>query len=400
MARTAPPQVLRGLDTGTSTVATSSGPGSRPTSTTRTTGRDFVGYALACLSLAAAGLLRWRLRAYFVLVALIGVTIAVGVYPYSSPSPFGRVVRDFARSSQAGMALRSTARAVPLVVMGLAVLLAVGIDAGVRWVDAHRPGRVALARVAVFGAGFLVLFNFPAIWNGTYYGKNLQRPELVPSYWSEAAAYLDARPHDTRVMALPGADFASYYWGNTVDPILPGMMDRPFVARELIPYGSPASANLLNAFDRRMQEGAGDPVSFAPMARLMSVGDLLLRNDVETARYNLIRPQPFWRLFHPDAPPAWAAPHVGADLVPAENSPSSTSRRSSSSRHRSRPRWSRSPSSRHERSCGPGPSSGAITVAGDGAGIVNAAEVGLVGGEAPIFYSAAAARIRRHCGAR
>ncbi len=366
--------------------------------------RIFVGYALACLSLAAAGLLRWRLRAYFVLVALIGVTIAVGVYPYSSPSPFGRVVRDFARSSQAGMALRSTARAVPLVVMGLAVLLAVGIDAGVRWVDAHRPGRVAWARVAVFGAGFLVLFNFPAIWNGTYYGKNLQRPELVPSYWSEAAAYLDARPHDTRVMALPGADFASYYWGNTVDPILPGMMDRPFVARELIPYGSPASANLLNAFDRRMQEGAGDPVSFAPMARLMSVGDLLLRNDVETARYNLIRPQPFWRLFHPDAPPGLGRPRTwGPIWYPAENLPlvdEQTLQLPPGTPFPpalvSFPLESPRPIVRA------GPSSGAITVAGDGAGIVNAAEVGLVGGEAPIFYSAAAAEdpaaLRRQIG--
>ena len=31
-------------------------------------------------------------------------------------------------------------------------------------------------------------------------------------------------------------------------------MDRPYVARELIPYGSPASADLLNALDRRIQD--------------------------------------------------------------------------------------------------------------------------------------------------
>ncbi len=355
--------------------------------------RIAVGYGLACLSLAAAGLLRWRLRAYFVLLALLGVTIAVGVYPFSSPSPFGRLVRDFARSSQAGMALRSTARAVPLVVMSLAVLLAVGINAGVRWVEAHRADRVRWARVAVFGVGFLVLFNFPALWNGTYYGKNLQRPELVPTYWDEAAAYLDARPHDTRVLALPGSDFASYYWGNTVDPILPGIMDRPFVARELIPYGSPASANLLNAFDRQIQEGVGDPASFAPVSRLMAVGDILLRNDIQTARYNLIRPQPFWMLFHPDTPPGLGAPREwgpiwrpGGDfplideqtlqLPPGTPFPPSLV---------AFPVESPRPIVRA------GPSSGAVTLAGDGDGIVNAASVGLIGGSGPVFYSADAA---------
>lgn len=355
--------------------------------------RIFVGYLLACASLAAAGLLRWRLRAYFVLLTLAGVTIAVGVYPFSSPSPFGRLVRDFARSSQAGMALRSTARATPLVVMSLAVLLAVGINGGVRWVDAHRPDRLVWARAAVFGAGFLVLFNFPALWNGTYYGKNLQRPEVVPGYWSEAAAYLDAQPHDTRVLALPGSDFASYYWGNTVDPILPGMMDRPFVARELIPYGSPASADLLNAFDRRIQEGVADPASFAPVARLTSVGDILLRNDIQTARYNLVRPQPFWLLFHPTTPPGLGAPRSwgpifrpGGDfplideqtlqLPPGTPFP---------------PSLVNFPVESPRPIVHTGAGSGSIVMAGDGEGMVDAAEVGLVGGDAPIFYSAAAA---------
>ena len=36
----------------------------------------------------------------------------------------------------------------------------------------------------------------------------------------------------------PAPTSASYRWGQTVDPITPGIMDRPYVARELIPYGS------------------------------------------------------------------------------------------------------------------------------------------------------------------
>ena len=108
------------------------------------------------------------------------------------------------------------------------------------------------------------------------------------SYWSDAIAALDAGPHDTRVLELPGADFASYRWGDTVDPITPGLMDRPYVARELVPWGSPASADLLNALDRRLQEGVLEPSAIAPIARLMSVGDVVYRADLETDRFDLV----------------------------------------------------------------------------------------------------------------
>ena len=43
-------------------------------------------------------------------------------------------------------------------------------------------------------------------------------------------------------------------------------MDRPYVARELVPWGSPATADLLNALDRRIQEGVLDPAALAPIA--------------------------------------------------------------------------------------------------------------------------------------
>ena len=59
---------------------------------------------------------------------------------------------------------------------------------------------------------------------------------------STALRDVDARPHDTRVLALPGSDFAAYRWGVTIDPIEPGLIDRPYVARELVPWGSPPSA--------------------------------------------------------------------------------------------------------------------------------------------------------------
>ena len=61
-----------------------------------------------------------------------------------------------------------------------------------------------------------------------------------------------------------------------------------------MPWGSPASADLLNALDRRMQEGMLDPTAIAPVARLMSVGDVLYRADLQTDRFDLPRAVPVW----------------------------------------------------------------------------------------------------------
>ena len=272
-----------------------------------------VSYGIAVLAMLSAGFIRWRYRAFFILMAFVGVIAAVGAHPYDSPTPFGSVFKQLATESTAAFALRSTGRATPLVVLGLAVLLAAGVNSLAGWLTGRGRGTQALILAAAVGV--LVIFNLPALWNGTFYGKNLQRPEEVPQYWKDAAKYLDDQPHDTRALELPGADFASYRWGNTVDPITPGLMDRPYVARELIPYGSPASANLLNAFDLRIQDRQLPLDAIAPMARMMSVGDIALRNDLQFERYRLIRPAFLWQLFTPtpsglDSPQLFGKPEA------------------------------------------------------------------------------------------
>ena len=216
-----------------------------------------VSYGLPMLALLGAALVRWKHRAFFVFVTLIGVAVSVGANPYDDPSVLGRLFKGFAEASDFGLALRSTGRAVPLVALGLAVLLGLGVNAVA---GAFAERRVPVVGLVVAGIVIvLALVNVPARFDGSYYGENLQRDEDIPSYWSDAIAALDAGPHDTRVLEMPGADFASYRWGDTVDPITPGLTDRPYVARELVPWGSPASADLLNALDRRLQEGVLEP---------------------------------------------------------------------------------------------------------------------------------------------
>jgi arabinofuranan 3-O-arabinosyltransferase len=350
-----------------------------------------VSYAVPTLALLAAAFIRWRHRFYFAVLMVIGLAIAVGAHPYDDPSPFGALLKAFADSSNAGLALRSVGRAVPLVALGAAVLLGAGVTAFVRWLDRRDLHRYALATVGLVGV--VVIATLPALWNGDYYGENLRRPEEVPRYWTEAIAAVDARPHDTRVLELPGSDFASYRWGNTVDPITPGLMDRPYVARELIPYGTPETNDLLNALDGRIQEGLVDPAAIAPIARLMSAGDILVRSDLQVDRYNLVRPKQTELLLDP--PPTGIGPPTGYGdrLTPALEYPLLDEKTLALPAGTSDP----PPVEVFPVEGAPAivraqPSTEPLVVAGGGDGLVDIAGLGMLDGNSLVVYSASYAR--------
>jgi len=349
------------------------------------------GYGLVVVSLLAAGIVRWRHRLFFVGLLLVGMIIAVGPSPYANPTPLGRVFKAFAASSSAGLALRSTARAVPLVVLSLAVLLGLAVNAGAG--SLRRRGRPVLGAAVIGVVVLLVIVNLPALFDGSWYGKNLERPENVPSYWTDAIAQLNAQGDATRVLEAPGADFAAYTWGNTVDPITPGLMDRPYVARELIPYGTAGTADLLNAFDRRFQEGVADPAGVAAVLRRMGVGAVVLRNDIEWQRYDLVEPRELDRVFATisglgeatafgprttsagKAPPAGSRAEDEIDLsAPAnERVPKAVV---------VYPVDDPTPIARAE------PAQRAVMMAGDGEGMIDAANAGLLDGAGVVRYSA------------
>ena len=244
-----------------------------------------VSFAVPATAFLAAFFVRWRERAYFVGLILVGTILAVGAHPLSDPSPLGSVVKAGSANSTAGLALRSTNRATPLVILGVAVLLGAAIAAlARRW-------KIA-GTIAALAAAGLVAADIPALWTGQFVTASLSRPENVPAYWTKAAQFLDAQPgaSRTRVLTEPGIDFAYYRWGTTLDPVLPGLMTRPEVDRGVVPYGSTGSSNLLTALDEEVQEGTLDPGALAPMARLMSAGDVVVQSDLQYERYDTPRP--------------------------------------------------------------------------------------------------------------
>jgi len=340
-----------------------------------------VTYLLPCLALAGAALSRWRHRAYFATLVFAGVFIAVGAHPWNDPPLTGRGWKALLLSHW-GLALRSTPRAIPLVALGLAVFLGL---------LAATLARTLQRNLYAVGAGLvaLTLLGMPPLFTGSMVAANLKRPEHIPQYWFDAASALDAQPHDTRVLELPGADFASYRWGNTVDPITPGLMDRPYVARELIPYGSPPSANLLNALDRRLQENTLDPRAISPIARLLGVGTVVARNDLQYERYRLARPYDVMALLEGapglDAPQTFGTPFVNAPSPIAPMQDEAALRDDTGQPYAPVAAFGvqgRQPIVRTA------PAGGPVIVAGDGDGLVDLASLGLLDGTELIEYAA------------
>ncbi|MSO79935.1 MAG: DUF3367 domain-containing protein, partial [Acidimicrobiia bacterium] len=340
--------------------------------------------SIPVLGFVAAAMTRWRHRAYFVALIAVGLVIAVGTYPYHDPSPIGRAFKSFAEGSTVGLAMRSTPRAVPLVVLGVAVLLGIGVSAVIA--RRRQIGIAAGVLVAV-----LAVAGMPPAWSANYVGDNLKRSEDLPQYWIDAANALDAKGHDTRVLELPGADFSAYRWGNTVDPILPGLMDRAWVERELVPFGSQASADLLIALDHRFQEGIAEPDAVAAIARLFAAGDVLVRYDLEYERYRTPRPRVLYSVLKSGLKGA----SRGDDFGPRRPNRASTAQPLNDPVELGTPVDAADPPKvqiyeigQPESIVRTAPVTNPVIVAGDGEGLVDAAAAGVIDGRAVVISSA------------
>ncbi len=138
--------------------------------------------------------------------------------------------------------------------------------------------------------GLCLLLADAPFFAGTTVISQFSQPAAPPKPVTEAAAHLNATHPGTRVYALPGNNFAAERWGDTIDPVWPALLDRPFVTREQQIQGSLPTADLLYALDAPLQQGTMDWDALAPVARLMSVGDVLVDYDQQYERYDTPRP--------------------------------------------------------------------------------------------------------------
>lgn len=247
-----------------------------------------VSYLVPIMCLVGLVFVRWTHRRFAALLVVSGIVLAVGVHPVGDRSPLMRVLAGDDDSGLA-LALRSSTRALPLMMLGLA-LAAGALVAAAADVQLPRVTWRADAGTAVV-IGALAVANLPALWTGAFVDEALERDQTPPTAWAEASQALDASGNSGRVLQLPGQEFGAYRWGYTVDQPLPGLTDKPLVTRDLLPLGSAGAMDLLYALDDRVQEGTLEPESIGPVARLLGVDTIWATNDAAFDRFRTARPE-------------------------------------------------------------------------------------------------------------
>ncbi|HEU5306218.1 MAG TPA: hypothetical protein VFW97_02740, partial [Acidimicrobiia bacterium] len=158
------------------------------------------------------------------------------------------------------------------------------------------------------------------------------------------------------------------------------------------PYGGAGSADMLVALDNRIQEGLLSPDSLAPVARLLGVSELLVRNDLQYERYDTVAPDRVWALVDP-APAGLERP-VGFGPV-GVNHPDPAYARDDEPKpadpNRTYPALALVPVTKSRGLVQMVPVSNTVVLDGNADGIVDAAAGGVIDGTAPVLYAATAA---------
>jgi arabinofuranan 3-O-arabinosyltransferase len=244
-------------------------------------GLILLGFALVAGSMVSLLLVARPLRLWLTSLWLIGTVVAVGAHGDSWLSH--RLLSGNARSTLL-LAFRSSTRAVPLVL--LASSLAVGLA-----LSSITVARPVLSRNVALTTVALAVLQLPAVWNGSLVDAQLRRSEDIPAPWLQAARALEERGLTTRILELPGQEFSTFRWGTTTDQLLPGLLHRPAITRDLLPLGGSQMMDLLLALDNRIQDGTLAPQTIAPVARLLGSGDVVIRGDERFEKYQTPRPE-------------------------------------------------------------------------------------------------------------
>ena len=338
-------------------------------------------FTVPVLAFLAAFVARWRYRTYFILITVVGMVMAVGPNPYEHPSSVGSVIKKIMVDTTAGLAMRSTDRASPLILLSLAMFLGAGVSA-----LSFRVRKTSLA-IGAFVVAAVAGASAP-LWSGQIVANGFTQPAVPPAYVRQAAHALDTAHPGTRLFAIPGNNFGAQRWGDTIDTVYPGLMTRPFITHEQQIMGSLPTADVLEAVDGPLQDGIMDWNTLAPMSSLLDAGDVLVQYDQAYERYDTPMPQVVASQLATvppglSDPVSYGAPRPNVSLLPHfdENSLALPAN----------PGWpaplvsytvaNPRPIVRTESTATP------LVVAGDATGVVGASSVGLLTGNPTILYA-------------
>jgi arabinofuranan 3-O-arabinosyltransferase len=251
-------------------------------------------FAIPVIAIASLWWSRWRARLLFAGMAIVSLVLMVGLYPIARPAPIGRVIDEAYNGILFLRGLRSGYKAGAGFAMGVAGLFGVGVADVVRRLRHSvlealpSASRAAVRTVPILAVAMIGISSFP-FWNGSLYSP-ADRVDALPQYWRQAIAAVNALPDGGRVLILPGAERNRYRWGYLGDDMFDAMLTQPHLLRQSFSQGLPETGSLLAALDERTVNDHYQQGSFAPLARILGVKWVLIRNDLDWQTMGAARP--------------------------------------------------------------------------------------------------------------
>ncbi len=246
------------------------------------------GLALVTTAVAVLGIggltSRWLPeRRFLVLTALLGFTVLTLGHAGSPGSPFDAGFRDLLDGPL--VPFRNVYKFDPVLqlplLLGFAHLLHRAVTVTWLWRSKLlRPGSLALA------AALLGVSATPAFQGDLRPGPAFS---AVPSWWTQAAAYLARDGVSGRTLVVPEATAGRYTWGRTIGEPLEALATSPWAVRNQVPLTQAGNTRLIDAIEAVLASGRGSTALADVLAR-SGVGQLLVRNDLDRAAADALPP--------------------------------------------------------------------------------------------------------------
>ncbi len=225
-----------------------------------------------------AGLARTHVPARRFLVASLAIGVLAVAAAYAG-NPHGVLAGPWLKALSGPLAaLRNINKFQPLIRLPIALglahcapLLFMGAKVRARrWRRALNIVTVAvLAGAVVVGAAPLGLSRLYK--NGSF--------TSVPTYWKQAAAYLQKSANGTRTLLVPGSGFGAYSWGIPADEPMLWLARSPWAVRNIIPLGGVNSTRWLDGIEQQL--GQRSTPELAAVLGRAGYGFVLVRNDLQ-----------------------------------------------------------------------------------------------------------------------
>jgi arabinofuranan 3-O-arabinosyltransferase len=237
-------------------------------------------------ALGLAGLARRGIpeRLFLVTSLLCGVLfIAIG-YGGATSGPAAHSVQTLLQGPLA--LLRNVGKFSPDVALPLALGLTWFLSslrwdllANHAWRGGHHLVAVLHLSAVAIVVGALVAASAP-FWQAKLYPPG--GFSSIPSYWKTTAQWLNHRQAQGAALVVPGAEFARYTWGYTLDEPLSVYLRGSWNVRSLVPLGSNGNDQVLDAVETSLDQGVVAPGMAAYLARA-GFDYVVVRNDLNIA---------------------------------------------------------------------------------------------------------------------